>query len=364
MRASGLLDSNPGERLMLAQPRRFGYERAGYTKKRSVLRLTDDVRDRHRSRALKVFYSDTFVLPLPEDHRFPMRKYSMLRERVEAEGIAGEGELLVPDPVTDEQILRAHEQQYLRKIVTGTTTRQEQRRIGFPWSPRMVERSRRASGGTLGACKSALEEGFAANIAGGTHHALSYRGEGFCIFNDAPIAARALQGEGLIERALIIDTDVHQGNGTAEILEGDNTAYTFSLHGAKNFPFQKERSDLDIELSDGAGDDEFLSSLRRGLDKAFAGSRAGEPGGAEIAIYLAGADPFEGDRLGRLNVTKHALAERDELVLEGCRERGIPVATVMAGGYAHEIEHTVDIHFQTVRRAATMQNETQGATHG
>ena len=350
--------------MMLAQPRRVGYESAGYTRARGILRLTDDARERHHRRAVKVFYSDTFVLPLPEDHRFPMRKYSMLRKRVEAEGIAGEGELLVPEPVTDEQILRAHERQYLRKIVTGTTTRQEQRRIGFPWSEAMVERSRRASGGTLGACRAALREGFAANIAGGTHHALSYRGEGFCIFNDAPIATRALQDAGLIERALIIDTDVHQGNGTAEILEGDHTAYTFSMHGAKNFPFQKERSDLDVELSDGAGDDEFLSSLRRGLDKAFARCRAGEPGGPDIAIYLAGADPFEGDRLGRLNVTKQALAERDALVLEGCRERGLPVAIVMAGGYAKEIEHTVDIHFQTVRRAAAMHNEKKGVTHG
>lgn len=313
---------------------------------------------------MKVFYSDTFVLPLPDDHRFPMRKYSMLRERVEAEGLCAQGELLVPDPVTDAQILRAHEREYLRKIVTGTTTRQEQRRIGFPWSEAMVERSRRASGGTLGACRAALREGFAANIAGGTHHALSYRGEGFCIFNDAPITVRALQGEGVIERALIVDTDVHQGNGTAEILEGDDSVFTFSMHGAKNFPFQKERSDLDVELSDGASDDEFLSSLRKGLDKAFARSRAGEPGGAQIAIYLAGADPFEGDRLGRLNVTKEALAERDRVVLEGCRERGLPVAIVMAGGYAREIEQTVDIHFQTVRRAAVMQSQTKGATHG
>lgn len=314
---------------------------------------------------MKVFYSDTFVLPLPEHHRFPMRKYSMLRERVEAAGLAGEGELLVPEPVTDAQILRAHEPGYLHRIVTGTTTRKEQRRIGFPWSEAMVERSRRASGGTLGACRAALEEGFAANIAGGTHHALSYRGEGFCIFNDAPISLRALQDAGRIERALILDTDVHQGNGTAEILAGDDSVFTFSLHGAKNFPFHKEHSDLDVELPDGADDGEFLSSLERGLDEAFERSRAGEAGGAEIAIFLAGADPFEGDRLGRLKVTKPALAERDRLVLEGCRGRNLPVVMVMAGGYADEIEHTVDIHFQTVHRAATMHRERKrGAVHG
>lgn len=306
---------------------------------------------------MKIFYSDTFVLPLPENHRFPMRKYSMLRERVEATGLAAEDELLIPDPVTDEQILRAHEQDYLNRVVTGTTTRKEQRRIGFPWSSGMVERSRRASGGTLGACRAALAEGYAANIAGGTHHALSYRGEGFCIFNDAPISIRALQDEGLIKRALILDTDVHQGNGTAEILSGDDSVFTFSMHGAKNFPFQKEKSDLDVELSDGAEDEEFLSSLRDGLETAFRRSRAGEPGGPGVAVFLAGADPFEGDRLGRLNVTKPALAERDRLVLDGCRERGIPVAVVMAGGYATEIEHTVDIHFQSVQRAAKMHEE-------
>ncbi|WP_047865613.1 histone deacetylase family protein [Rubrobacter aplysinae] len=309
---------------------------------------------------MKVFYSDTFVLELPEDHRFPMRKYSMLRERVEAAGIAGPGEMMIPEPVTDAQILRAHEAGYLERVVTGTTTRKEQRRIGFPWSPEMVERSRRASGGTLGACRAALSEGYAANIAGGTHHALSYRGEGFCIFNDAPISIRALQDEGLVGRAVILDTDVHQGNGTAEILAGDGSVFTFSMHGAKNFPFRKEKSDLDVELSDGADDAEFLSSLEDGLEKAFAGSRSGEPGGAEIALFLAGADPFEGDRLGRLNVTKPALAERDRLVLEGCRERGLPVAVVMAGGYADEIHHTVDVHFQTVRRAAAMHAERKG----
>jgi len=352
---------------MLAQPRRRVYERAGYTLARSVLRSRDEPCERRPYPAVKVFYSDTFVLPLPEDHRFPMRKYSMLRERVEESGIAGEGELLVPEPVTDPQILRAHEPGYLQRVVTGTTTPKEQRRIGFPWSPGMVERSRRASGGTLGACRAALAEGYAANIAGGTHHALSYRGEGFCIFNDAPISLRALQDERLVERALILDTDVHQGNGTAEILAGDGSIFTFSMHGKKNFPFHKEQSDLDVELPDGADDGEFLSALERGLEESFDRSRAGEAGGAEIAIFLAGADPFEGDRLGRLNVTKPALAERDRLVLEGCRERGLSVAVVMAGGYAEEIKHTVDIHFQTVQRAAGMHRELQqqrGALRG
>jgi acetoin utilization deacetylase AcuC-like enzyme len=342
---------------MLAQQSLMKYESVGYTRTRGVLRSPHVTRRTHWSASVKVFYSDTFVLPLPETHRFPMRKYSMLREQVEEAGIAGESELLIPEPVTDRQILRAHDPDYLERIVTGTTTRKEQRRIGFPWSLGMVERSRRASGGTLGACRAALAEGYAANIAGGTHHALSHRGEGFCIFNDAPISVRALQDEGLIRRAIVLDTDVHQGNGTAEILAGDDLVFTFSMHGAKNFPFEKERSDLDVELSDGAGDEEFISSLIWGLDEAFARSHAGEPGGPEIAIFLAGADPFEGDRLGRLGVTKPALAERDRLVLEGCRERGIPVAVVMAGGYADEIQHTVDIHLQSVERAARMHRE-------
>jgi acetoin utilization deacetylase AcuC-like enzyme len=297
---------------------------------------------------MKVFYSDHFVLPLPEGHRFPMVKYSMLRERVAEDGICGPKELLTPRAVTDEEILRAHVPDYLRRVVSGTLTDKEVRRIGFPWSEKMVERSRRASGGTLGACLAALDEGFAANLAGGTHHAFSDRGEGYCVFNDSAIAARAVQAAGLVERVVIIDTDVHQGNGTAQILRTDPTVFTFSIHGAKNFPFHKEESDLDAPLPDGADDTEFLQALERGLEAAL------EAAHAELAIYLAGADPFEGDRLGRLSVTKSGLAERDRLVLEMCRERGVPVATTMSGGYASEVEDTVDVHFQSIRRAADL----------
>jgi acetoin utilization deacetylase AcuC-like enzyme len=297
---------------------------------------------------VKVFYSDHFVLPLPEGHRFPMVKYSMLRERVAAGGICGREELRTPRAVTDEEILRAHAPRYLGRAVAGDLTDKEMRRIGFPWSERMVERSRRASGGTLGACLAALEEGFAANLAGGTRHAFSDRGEGYCVFNDSAIAARAVQAAGLVERVVIIDTDVHQGNGTAQILRTDPTVFTFSIHGAKNFPFHKEESDLDTPLPDGADDTEFLQALERGLEAAL------EAAHAELAIYLAGADPFEGDRLGRLSVTKSGLAERDRLVLEMCRERGVPVATTMSGGYASEVEDTVDVHFQSIRRAADL----------
>ena len=307
---------------------------------------------------MKVFYSDHFVLPLPDGHRFPMTKYSLLRERVENSSICGPDELREPRAVTDEEILRAHDRGYLDHVVSGTLTEKEIRRIGFPWSERMVERSRRASGGTVGACLAALEDGFAANLAGGTHHAFAHRGEGYCVFNDSAIAARAVQAARLVERVVVIDTDVHQGNGTAAILEGDPTVFTFSIHAEKNFPFHKERSDLDVPLSSGADDGTYLGALRSGLERALDESRP------ELAIYLAGADPFEGDRLGRLSVTKAGLAERDRLVLEGCRERNIPVAVTMAGGYSEDVGDIVDIHFASINRAARMAQPQRGLTHG
>src|SRR5215207_7909077 len=237
---------------------------------------------------------------------------------------------------------------YLKRVASGTLTEKEVRRIGFPWSEKMVERSRRASGGTLGACLAALEDGFAANLAGGTHHAFADRGEGYCVFNDSAIAGRAVQAEGLVERVVVLDTDVHQGNGTAAILGRDASVFTFSIHGAGNFPFRKEESDLDVALPDGADDGEYLDALEYGLDNAL------DRSGAQLAIYLAGADPFEDDRLGRLSISKDGLAERDRLVLESCRKRRIPVAVTMAGGYAREVEDTVDIHFQSIVRAATL----------
>jgi acetoin utilization deacetylase AcuC-like enzyme len=300
--------------------------------------------------SLKVFYSDHFVLPLPEGHRFPMVKYAMLREKVVASGLCRLDELRVPRPVSDEEILRAHERSYLRRVVEGTLSPKEMRRIGFPWSQRMVERSRRVSGGTLGACLAGLEDGFAANLAGGTHHAFAGRGEGYCVFNDSAIAARAMRARGLVERILVVDTDVHQGNGTAAILRGESSTFTFSIHGAKNFPFRKEESDLDVALPDGADDGKFLEALEDGLEVALERSRA------DLAIYLAGADAYEDDRLGRLSVSKEGLAERDRLVLESCRSRGIPVAVTMAGGYARKVEDTVEIHFRSIERATALLN--------
>lgn len=308
--------------------------------------------------SVKVFYSDHFVLPLPEGHRFPMKKYSMLRERVERSGICKNGELRAPHAVTDEEILRAHNPGYLEKVVAGTLTDHEMRRIGFPWSQRMVERSRRASGGTLDAARIALSEGIATNLAGGTHHAFADRGEGFCVLNDSAIAARALLAEGLVEKVVVLDTDVHQGNGTAAIVRGDPRVFTFSIHGAKNYPFHKEESDLDAPLPDGASDDAFLLALGERLERVL------DLEDWNLAIFLAGADPFEGDKLGRLRVTKSGLAERDRMVLEGCRERDIPVAVTMAGGYAREVEDTVDIHFQTVKRASDVLRAERDALRG
>ena len=308
--------------------------------------------------SVKVFYSDHFVLPLPEGHRFPMKKYSMLRERVDRSGICKNGELRAPHAVTDEEILRAHNPGYLEKVVAGTLTDQEMRRIGFPWSRRMVERSRRASGGTLDAARIALSEGIATNLAGGTHHAFADRGEGFCVLNDSAIAARTLLAEGLVEKVVVLDTDVHQGNGTAAIVRGDDRVFTFSIHGAKNYPFHKEESDLDAPLPDGASDDAFLLALGERLERVL------DLEDWNLAIFLAGADPFEGDKLGRLRVTKSGLAERDRMVLEGCRERDIPVAVTMAGGYAREVEDTVDIHFQTVKRASDVLRAERDALRG
>jgi acetoin utilization deacetylase AcuC-like enzyme len=298
--------------------------------------------------SLKCFYTDHFVLPLPTTHRFPMPKYSLLRERVVAEGIIRPEDLIVPEAATDEQILRAHDADYLEKVKTGTLTAKEIRRIGFPWSPGMVERSRRSSGATMAACRTALMEGFAVNLAGGTHHAFRDHGEGYCVFNDSAIASRAMQAEGRVRRMVILDCDVHQGNGTAAILQGDPTVFTFSIHGEKNFPYHKEKSDLDIELLDGTGDGVYLDMLEVGLQRALAMSHA------DLAIYLAGADPFEDDRLGRLKLTKDGLRQRDELVLELCKAHGLPVAITMAGGYARNVEDIADIHVTTVKVAAGM----------
>jgi acetoin utilization deacetylase AcuC-like enzyme len=297
---------------------------------------------------MKVFRTDEFVLPLPEGHRFPIAKYALLRQRVEAAGIVRPDELVAAPAAGDGEITRAHTSGYLSRVKNGELNEKELRRIGFPWSPQMVERSRRSSGATIGAARAALREGLGVNLAGGTHHAFADRGEGYCVFNDAAIAARAMQAEGLARRVVIVDCDVHQGNGTAKIFENDPTVLTFSIHGAKNFPFHKETSDLDVALPDGADDATYLAALREALPIAL------ERAQADLAIYLAGADPYFDDAFGRMKLTKPGLLERDRFVLESCRAMGLAVAITMAGGYARRVEDTADIHFQTVKLATTL----------
>jgi acetoin utilization deacetylase AcuC-like enzyme len=294
---------------------------------------------------MALYYSDVFVLPLPAHHRFPMGKYVRLRDRLLASGEFSPEEFVVPPGASDTEITRVHCPRYLERVATGALDAAEQRAIGFPWSERMVERSRRSSGATLAAAREALTKGWSANLAGGTHHAFRGRGEGFCVFNDAAITAKAMQVEAGLQRVAIVDCDVHQGNGTAAIFRGDDSVFTFSIHGARNFPFAKEASDLDIELADRTGDDEYLWHLERGLDETLERSRP------QLVIYLAGADPYEDDRLGRLALTKPGLARRDEHVLSTLRERGIPVAIAMAGGYARNIEDSVEIHASTIQVA-------------
>jgi acetoin utilization deacetylase AcuC-like enzyme len=294
---------------------------------------------------VKLYYTDIFVLPLPPGHRFPMEKYSLLRQRLLASGEFSDSDFNTPAAANPEELQRAHDLAYVQRVTRGELSTAELKRIGFPWSPGMVERSLRSAGATLAACRAALDEGCSANLAGGTHHAHADRGEGFCVFNDAAVAARAMQAEGRVERVAIIDCDVHQGNGTAAILQGDDSIFTFSIHGARNFPFEKESSDLDIELPDGTGDDAYLAALDSGLSEVFARSQP------DLVIYLAGADPYAGDRLGRLNLSFAGLEARDRRVLTACRDRSIPVALAMAGGYARPIEDTVTIHATTVLAA-------------
>jgi acetoin utilization deacetylase AcuC-like enzyme len=296
---------------------------------------------------VRCYYSDTFVLPLPEGHRFPMAKYSGLRERIVAEGIVRPADLHEAPRAAWQDIRLVHTQAYTEAVEHGTLPPDAQRRIGFPWSPQMVERSRRSVGATLAAAQAAMTDGIAANLAGGTHHAFVDRGEGYCVFNDVAVAARVLQRDHDITRVAVVDCDVHQGNGTAAIFRGDPSVFTLSIHGAKNYPFRKEVSDLDIELDDGTGDDVYLTQLAQSLDVVFAQR-------PQVVFYLAGADPYEGDRLGRLKLTIAGLAERDRLVLERCRTAAVPVVVTMSGGYAHDVDAIIQIHANTIRVASTL----------
>lgn len=302
---------------------------------------------------MQAYHSDHFVLPLPAGHRFPMSKYRLLRDRVAA---TLPGLVLREAPAaSDGELALAHEPRWIDAVVQGTLDAAAQREIGFPWSVQMVERSRRSVGATIAAARAALmdDEGVAANLAGGTHHAFAGKGSGYCVFNDVAVAARLMQAEWhrrhrCLLRVAVIDLDVHQGNGTASIFRDDPTVFTLSLHGARNFPFRKEAGDLDVELPDGCGDDDYLAALEAALHTLDQRVAQAPPG---LAFYLAGADPHEGDRLGRLKLTAAGLAERDRFVLEWLHARRIPVALSMAGGYGHDIMVTVDIQAHTLSQA-------------
>lgn len=299
----------------------------------------------HTPRML-AFYCHHFVLPLPPEHRFPMDKYRRLYERVQALERVGRLRLREPQPATLEDLLRVHCPDYVARMLEGRASEAELRRIGFPWSAAMVERSRRSSGGTLAALTAALEgEGVAVNLAGGTHHAARDRGGGYCVFNDSVVAARHVQARGLADRLLVVDLDVHQGDGTAALCAHDPSIHTFSMHAARNYPAVKPPSDLDVALPDGTDDEAYLDALDHHLPRAIAAARP------DAVIYLAGADPFEGDRLGFLRLSKAGLLERDRRVLDTCRRLGLPLSISMAGGYAPEVEDIVDIHFATVGAA-------------
>lgn len=293
---------------------------------------------------MKLFYSDTFELPLPETHRFPMAKYGRLRKRISQSNL--DVQLLIPPAATDEQLLRVHTPEYLDKVKSGRLSKVEQRRIGFPWSTKMVERSRRSVGATIAAALAAAEFALAFNLAGGTHHAFSDAGQGFCIFNDVCVAARTLQHAGTIATALVVDCDVHQGNGTAAITRDDPSITTLSMHCSENFPFKKTASDFDIGLPPGTGDDAYLDCLENILHQI---ARRLNP---DMVFYLAGADPFIGDRLGRLSLSEDGLRQRDGMVFDFFGNRSVPITTCMAGGYADDVNKIVDLHFQTVVQAA------------
>ncbi len=292
---------------------------------------------------MQIFYTDDFPLPLPAGHRFPAEKYRLLREQVLADRIVEPDWLIVPEAASEAMLELVHERDFVQRAMRGALSRDEVRVLGFPWSAELVQRSLRSVGATVAACSAALESGVSAQLAGGTHHAFAASGEGFCLFNDVAVAARWLQRAGRVERVLVIDCDVHQGNGTAAIFRHDRSVYTFSIHGARNYPLRKQQSDLDVELPDGTDDAAYLTALDSGLGRALVESRG------EFAIYLAGADPYVGDRFGRLALTPSGLAARDRMVLDRLVECRMPVAVVMAGGYGRVIAETVAIQAATIR---------------
>jgi acetoin utilization deacetylase AcuC-like enzyme len=281
---------------------------------------------------------DRFTFPLPEGHRFPLPKYALLRSRVLEAGL---GTVEQSEPASWEALASVHEGDYLHRVRCGRLTLREQRGLGLPWSPELVERGRRSSHGTVCAARDALRDGWGMNLGGGTHHAFAGSGRGYCLFNDVVLAVRTLRAEGAIERALVVDCDVHQGDGTASLCAGDALTFTLSVHAAANYPFHRETSDLDVDLPTGTGDDAYLTALEHALHQAVPAARP------DLVVFLAGADPWEGDALGRLALTKAGLRARDHLVLETADDLGVPCCVTLAGGYAPDITDTVDINLTT-----------------
>lgn len=293
---------------------------------------------------MRVSYSDGYFVPLPEGHPFPMAKFPALHHILLREGLIGNGDRVEPSPAGREVLRLVHTDRYLDELQTGLE-RGAERRLGLPWSQALERRSRLAVGGTVLAARMALEDGIAANLAGGTHHAYPDHGEGFCVLNDVAVAIRLLRGEGLLDRALVIDLDVHQGNGTAAVFAGDPRTFTLSFHGQRNYPFQKEASSLDVGLPDGTGDDDYLERLAAALPEVL---RAGRP---DLIVYLAGVDPVAGDRYGRLSLSRGGLHRRDRAVLRAARASGAALLLVMSGGYASSPEETADLHAVAHREA-------------
>lgn len=291
--------------------------------------------------------SAAYAIPLPPGHRFPMAKYALLRDGIIAEGIASATDVMEPQSARRDELLLVHTRDYVDRFSEGGLDAMEIRRLGFPWSPQLVERSRRSVGGTIAAARAACDAGVAMNLAGGTHHAFADHGEGFCAFNDVAVAIRVLQRDGRIARAAVVDLDVHQGNGTHAVFAGDDAVFTFSMHGGRNYPFHKVAGCMDIELPDGTGDGAYLTALAGALPAVLRDARP------DLVLYLAGADPHEHDRLGRLSLTTDGLARRDAMVMQTCRDVGIPVAVVIGGGYGRDIHESVAIHVATARIAAS-----------
>lgn len=296
---------------------------------------------------LRVSYTPRYYADIGEGHVFPIRKFELVRDRLLDEGTLHPSHIIEPQPAAVPDVLLVHTADYITRLRAGALTPRELRRLGLPWSKALVRRSFLATGGTINAARFALMDGIGSNLAGGTHHAFPERGEGFCVLNDVAVAIRVLRRDRLIERAAIVDCDVHQGNGTATIFAEDENTFTFSMHGAKNYPLFKARSNLDVELADGTEDGLYLETLKRHLPQVFAHR-------PDVIFYLGGADPYIEDKLGRLSLSIEGLCARDHLVLEHCRERAVPVVTVMSGGYAQNIEDTVEIHCNTIRAARSV----------